>query len=117
MNAACYLFEAAAACNHRPPQQTWLLTCRRLHPGCARPGRVCRPGFLETLQVIVLSRRVCACVCLYLHSGVCADRVQSPEGGLSRKAVNFLPGKKKTAHLEDLPNNSVSGDLISENRS
>lgn len=45
---------------------------------------------------------VCVCVCVlcvlfffYLHSGIRANRVQSPEGGLSGEAVNFLPGEKR----------------------
>lgn len=98
MNTACHLFEAAAACNHRPPQQTCLLTCQRLHPGYARAGegRVCRPGFSKPCRFLFSAGEcVCARVCLYLHSRVCADRVQSPEGSLSGEAVNFLPGKKK----------------------
>lgn len=53
---------------------------------------------------ICLKRVKCVCVrvCTYLHPGVCADRVQSPKGGLSGEGVNFLAGNKKTAHLWDL---------------
>lgn len=80
MNTAGYSFEAAATCNHWPP--SWL-----------------RPTSGECVDQISLSPAgYCSqqeSVCTYLPSGVCASRVQSPEGVLSGEAINFVPGKKK----------------------
>lgn len=64
MNTAGYLFEAAGTCNHRPP--SWL---RPVLGACVDQISLNPAGYCSERES----------VCTYLPSGVCADRVQSPE--------------------------------------
>ena len=89
--ASYYLFEAAAVCNYRPLQQTWLLTYSRLHP--RKPGVSAR--FLSSLLGYCLHECFCVCACTCTLGSVLTEFSLLQEVCRERLSISSLGKKKK----------------------